>query len=115
MRKLVFVVAAAAVCAGALAPLVAQQPLRAMTAADYARAERFMPYNVTRLVHRSSVRGNWLSGDRFWYRVATANGSEATVVDAGKATKMKCERPECAAGEGGGGRGAVRTDVRSPD
>jgi hypothetical protein len=100
MRKLVFVVAAAAVCAGALAPLVAQQPPRAMTAADYARAEKFMTYNVTPLVYRSGVCGNWLADDRFWYRVTTPGGSEVTLVDPAKATKVPCELPECAAGAG---------------
>ena len=50
----VFSISALAVCMGALAPVVAQQ--RAMTAADYARAEQFMTYNVTPLVYRSGVR-----------------------------------------------------------
>jgi dipeptidyl-peptidase-4 len=126
MRKLVFLLAATAVGAGVMAPLVAQQPpprAAAMTTADYARAERFMPYNVTPLVYRSGVRGNWLADDRVWYRVTTDAGSAATIVDPAKGSKAACDLPECAAGQDGrggrggqgGGRGNVRTDTPSPD
>jgi dipeptidyl aminopeptidase/acylaminoacyl peptidase len=102
-------------------PLVAQRG--ALTAADYARAEKFMGYNVTPLVYRSGVRGNWLPDDRVWYRVTTEKGSEAVLVDPASATKSACGLPECAAegrgGRGGqaagGGRGNARTDVPSPD
>jgi len=52
MRKLVFVMALAALTVCAVLPAVAQRA--AMTAADYARAEKFMNYNVTPLVYRSS-------------------------------------------------------------
>jgi dipeptidyl-peptidase-4 len=129
MRKLVFCAAAVAVSVGTIAPLVAQPAVRqaagqpAMTAADYARAERFMNYNVTPLVYRTGVRGNWLPDDRFWYRVTTPAGSEASLVDPVKASKVPCDLPECAAGRGrgrggqagGGGRGGGRTDAPSPD
>ena len=123
MRKLVFLLAAVAMCAGVMAPLVAQQPApraAAMTTADYARAERFMPYNVTPLVYRSGVRGNWLADDRVWYRVTTEAGSAATLVDPAKGSKVACDLPECAAGEGRGGRGgqgrgSARVDTPSPD
>jgi dipeptidyl-peptidase-4 len=125
MRKLVFLLATAATAAGVMAPLVAQQaaPRAAMTAADYARAEKFMPYNVTPLVYRSGVRGNWLPDDRVWYRVTTDGGSEAILVDPAKASKAACDLPACAAsqdgrggrGGQGAGRGNVRTDVPSPD
>jgi len=43
---------------------------RALTTADYARAEKFMPYNTTPLVLHSGVRPAWVQGDssdRFWY------------------------------------------------
>src|SRR5260221_5277658 len=124
MRKVAFFMCSLALAAGAMAPLVAQAPT-AMTAADYARAEQFMTYNVTPLVYRSGVRGNWLPDDRFWYRVTTPGGSEASLIDPAKATKGACDLPECAAGQGGGrgrgsqaaggGRGGGRTDVPSPD
>ena len=45
----------------------------ALTAADYARAEKFMGYNTTPLVYRSGVRPTWLPDDRFWYAVWTAH------------------------------------------
>jgi len=123
MRKLVFFIAAAALCAGGAIPVVAQRS--AMTVADYARAEKFMAYNVTPLVYRSGVRGNWLPDDRMWYRVTAESGSEAVLVDPVKGTKSACDLPQCAATEGerggrvaptaGGGRGGTRIDVPSPD
>lgn len=63
----------------------AQQP--ALTAADYARAEKFMSYNTGPLVLRASVRPNWLPDGRFWYRVATENGNEFILVDPMKGTR----------------------------
>src|SRR5450759_1256811 len=129
MRKsrklLVFFISALAVGAGGLMPVVAQQPA-AMTAAYYARAEQFMTYNVTPLVYRSGMRANWLPDDRFWYRVTTATGSDATLVDPAKGTRGTCDLPECASAQGGrvgrgggggqgGGRGGARNDVPSPD
>jgi len=61
---------------------------RSLTAADYAQAEKFMPYNVTPLVLRAGVRPTWLPGDRFWYRNAIENeGSEFILVDPKRATR----------------------------
>src|SRR5688572_6473382 len=90
---------------------------RALTAADYARAERFMTYNTAPLVLRSGVRATWLAGDRFWYRVTTEKGSEAVLVDASSRTRTACGLPECKAAEDRRGAAAtpVRTDVPSPD
>ena len=114
--------------AAALAvPIVAQQrdapAARALTAADYARAEKFMTWNTTPLLFRSGVRPTWLSGDRFWYRITTPAGSEAILVDPAKGTKEPCTLPPCAAssanagrGGGRGGRGAAAVPtVASPD
>jgi dipeptidyl aminopeptidase/acylaminoacyl peptidase len=100
--------------------LVAQQPARtALTAADYARAERFMTYNTTPLVLHSGVRATWLPDDRFWYRTTTEKGTEAFLVDPSTGTRSACDLPACKApapGAGGGGRGgANRTDAPSPD
>ncbi len=116
--------AAAAVAATALVvPLLAQQPARAraITAADYARAEKFMTWNTTPLVYRSGARPTWIEGDRFWYRVTTPTGNEAILVDAAKGTKERCTLPACtapaAAGRGGrgGGQAAPSTISLSPD
>src|SRR5919201_790421 len=57
------------------------EPARALTAADYARAERFMNYNTTPLVLHSGVRPTWLPDGRFWYRTTTENGTAFFVVD----------------------------------
>src|ERR1035438_8513464 len=58
------------------------------TAADYARAEKFMTYNTTPLVYKSGVRPSWISGDRFYYRNTTAEGSEFILVDPAKGTRQ---------------------------
>jgi dipeptidyl-peptidase 4 len=99
--------------------VLAQQPAP-MTAADYARAERFMTYNTTPLVLHGAGRATWLPDDRFWYRTTTEKGSEAVLIDAVHATRTACDLPACRASEGGrGGRGnaapAPRFDVPSPD
>ena len=52
-----------------------------VTSDDYARAEKFLDYNVNPLVLHSGVRPVWLPDDRFWYRVTTENGSEFVLVD----------------------------------
>src|SRR5882672_12021958 len=89
--------------------LVAQAP-RALTAADYARAERFMTYNTTPLVLHSAGRATWVAdagAERFWYRATTEKGAEAVIVNAADGTKSVCELPAChaALAEGGSGRG----------
>lgn len=63
------------------------EPPRALSAADYARAEKFMSYNTAPLVLHGSVRPTWLAGDRFWYRNTTAEGSEIVLVDPGRGTR----------------------------
>jgi dipeptidyl-peptidase-4 len=70
----------------ALAAAAGQEPRgearRSLSAADYARAEKFMAYNATPLVLRAGVRPTWLPGDRFWYRNAIENeGSEFILID----------------------------------
>ncbi len=60
---------------------------RALTAADYARAEKFLVPNVTGLVVGGSVSASWLPDDRFWYRNTTAEGIEFILVDPSKRTR----------------------------
>src|ERR1700730_6341414 len=70
-------------------PLAAQQPVAsppAFTAADYARAEKFMTYNTTPLVLHAAVRPTWV-GERFWYRNTIVEGSEFILVDAASGTR----------------------------
>ena len=97
MRRFVFL----AVVALSVSPLVARQHTvdapRALTTADYARAEKFMAANATPLVYHSSVRPTWLADDeRFWYRVTTDEGTEAVLVDPAAGTHVRCTLPECA-------------------
>jgi dipeptidyl aminopeptidase/acylaminoacyl peptidase len=68
----------------ALCPAFAQKKF---SAADYAHAEQFMGYNTNPLVTHSGVRPTWLEGDRFWYRVTTATGSEFILVDPAKGAR----------------------------
>ena len=70
-------------------PVMTQQTdaPRTLTASDYARAEKWMPYNTNPLVFRSGVRPTWQAYDRFWYRITTAEGSEFLLVDAAKGTR----------------------------
>jgi len=58
-----------------------------ISAADYARAEKMMSYATGPLVDRAGVNPNWLSNDRFWYRVLTPQGSEFILVDPAKGTR----------------------------
>jgi dipeptidyl aminopeptidase/acylaminoacyl peptidase len=69
-----------------LAPAMAQTP-RAVTATDYALAERFMGYNTNPLVFGAGVRPAWLKGDRFWYRSTSQRGVEFVLVDAVRGTR----------------------------
>jgi dipeptidyl aminopeptidase/acylaminoacyl peptidase len=93
---------------------------RALTAADYARAEKFMTYNVAPLMLHGGLRATWLPDDRFWYRTRTERGDETVLVDPVRATREPCDLPACrdhgAGGGPDGGRGAaLPKDVRSPD
>jgi dipeptidyl aminopeptidase/acylaminoacyl peptidase len=72
-----------------IAPAFAQQA-PTVTAADYARAEKFMGYNTQPLIS-GAVRATWTSDDRFWYRKGTefilinaADGSRQTFSDMAK-------------------------------
>ena len=59
----------------------------ALTADDYARAEKFMNYNTAPLALRTGARPTWIADDRFWYRVATENGNEFILVDPTRGTR----------------------------
>ena len=63
------------------------QQSTSLTAKDYEHAESFLNYNTEPLIDYASVRPNWLPGDRFWYRVLTAQGSEFVLVDPEKKTR----------------------------
>ncbi|HET6766411.1 MAG TPA: DPP IV N-terminal domain-containing protein [Chitinophagaceae bacterium] len=59
----------------------------ALTPKDYQNAENMLGYNTQKYVDRANVSPNWLTGDKFWYRVLTPTGSEFILVDPEKGTK----------------------------
>ncbi|WP_411281334.1 DPP IV N-terminal domain-containing protein [Gemmatimonas sp.] len=99
------------------APLFAQS--RAITAADYARAERFLAFNTANLVSRTGVQPSWLPDGRFTYRVRQPDGSSPlVVVDPKTRTKTDCTATgaNCpAAPARGDGRPAARPGGRPPE
>jgi Dipeptidyl aminopeptidases/acylaminoacyl-peptidases len=54
---------------------------RALTAEDYARAERMLSYNTAPLIDRAGVRPVWLPDGRFWYQVLTPTGAEYVLIN----------------------------------
>ena len=61
-----------------------------VTAADYARAERFLRDNVMPLVSGIGVQPTWLGGERFWYRSGRIGGTDLVVVDPARALRSVC-------------------------
>ena len=61
-----------------------------VTAADYARAERFLRENTVPLVSGLGVQPTWLAGDRFGYRVTTRGQSQFILVSPSKGTRIAC-------------------------
>jgi len=62
------------------------QEARQLTHDDYARAEKFMNYNVNPLVYHSVEHPSWLGDGRFWYRDHGPEGTTFTLVDPAKKT-----------------------------
>src|SRR6266851_2836724 len=60
---------------------------RQLTTDDYARAEKFMNYNVNPLVYHSVDHPTFLPDDRFWYRDRGPDGVTFVLVDPAKGTK----------------------------
>src|SRR5271170_7841941 len=58
-----------------------------LTTEDYARAEKFMAYNVNPLVYHGVARPTWMDDGRFWYRDSGPDGATFMVVDPVKGTK----------------------------
>jgi dipeptidyl aminopeptidase/acylaminoacyl peptidase len=76
-------------CLLAFTPLFlpAQQPA-ALTAEDYARAERFLAPATVPLVSGIPAPPNWLPDGRFWYRTTTPAGAEFVLVDPARRTRV---------------------------
>jgi dipeptidyl-peptidase 4 len=97
------ILVAASAVAGTPAPL---------TDADYARAERLMPYNTEPLVLRAVSDVTWLDDGQLSYRATTARGAERVVVDPTRGTRHSApdqaqSPPQSAAGDD--------NEARSPD
>src|SRR5260370_35311771 len=60
---------------------------RQLTTEDYAKAEKFMSYNVNPLVYHGVARPTWMEDGRFWYRDNGPAGVTFMVVDPVKGTK----------------------------
>lgn len=58
----------------------------AVTAADYAHAEKFIGYNTNPLVYHA-VHPEWTSDERLWYRDAGPEGDKFVLFDPAKLTK----------------------------
>src|SRR3954471_13877717 len=67
------------------------QQTATVTAADYARAERFLRDNVLPLVSGMGVQPFWLANDRFVYRIGNASGqNQFALVDPARGTRVAC-------------------------
>ncbi len=62
---------------------------RVLTAADYARAEAFLPASTTPLVYGATVEPEWLESGRFWYRNRFSEGTEFVMVDPERRTRVR--------------------------
>jgi len=95
---------------------IAQQP--ALTAADYARAEKMLGFNTGPLVDRAGVRPNFLPDGRFWYRVLTPTGSEYVLInpaDGSRKTGANMAAIGVPMPAGGGGGRFGGNGITSPD
>jgi dipeptidyl-peptidase-4 len=119
------------------APIAARQSsgptARVVTAAVYARAEKFLAAATTPLVSRLTVQPTWLPDGKFWYRNTTPTGTETVLVDPIARRRIVCipEQADCRAANipaapaaaepagrgraGGGGRGGGGNQALSPD
>lgn len=78
---------AAVLCILAMTSSVGNLPHAAaqVTAEDYARAEWWLPFNVTEVTASATVAPHW-SGSRFWYEREAHDGKEFVVVNARQGT-----------------------------
>jgi dipeptidyl-peptidase-4 len=84
-RTLALTIAIAAGCLAAMSPVVAQRAT--LTAADYARAEKFLAPSVQSLMVGGAVTPTWLPDERFWFRDQTLTGTQIVMVDPAKRTR----------------------------
>ncbi|MDQ6477929.1 DPP IV N-terminal domain-containing protein [Dyadobacter sp. LHD-138] len=70
-----------------LAGTLNAQQITTLTKEDYKRAERFLAPNTQKYIDNVPGKPTWFSGEKFWYRTLTANGSEFILVNAIKGTR----------------------------
>ncbi|WP_439642609.1 DPP IV N-terminal domain-containing protein [Gemmatimonas sp.] len=100
----------------AVSPLAAlsAQP-RALTAADYARAEKFLGFNTQPLVSNTGVQPNWLPDGRFTYRVRQPDGAQPMFVVNAKGIKTNCAAAGASCPAAEAARPAARNRTRAPE
>ena len=54
---------------------------------DYERAAGYLAQGLQKYVYNTSLRPNWLEGDRFWYMETTSKGKTFFLVDPAKKTR----------------------------
>lgn len=111
MRKSLWIVA---VCL----PVLVHPQSRVVTAADYARAEKFLAPTVGPLVVGGTVTARWLDGDRFWYGITRGEESEYVLIDPAKRTRSPytpTAEEKAGLARPRGPRGARSSAVASPD
>ena len=86
-RLFVFALLAVVTPGLALAQVATSQAPAALTADDYARAERFLAAAANPLVVGTITNATWLPDDRLTYRRTTADGFEFILVDPAKKTR----------------------------
>lgn len=95
------------------APIAAQQPVR-LTAADYARAERFLAPAATPLMTGVATGPTWLADGRLQYRTTTADGPRLVTVEPATGTRT-VEPVPAATAAAAPGPAAPPNSVTSPD
>lgn len=101
------------VVAGCCLSLSAAAQGRKLTTEDYARAEKFMDYNVDPLVLHTVEHVKFMADGRFWYRDRGAEGAEFEVVDPAKGTKVVAfDREKLAAAISDAMQGKTTLDAR---
>ena len=92
---------------------MAQQQARQYTKEDYARAEKFMPYNVAPLAYTGVVHAKWLDDGRFWYRDYVSDGWDFVIVDPSHQTRVPAfDQAKLAAALNAASGGRVKDDAR---
>lgn len=103
----------AALAAAAVFAAHARAEGRKLTTADYARAEKFMNYNVDPLVFHTVRDEKFLPEGRFWYRDRGPDGLTVQLVNPAKGTKAAAfDREKLAAAMSAASSGKKTFDAR---